>query len=213
MRRRLTTTILLITTLLLLPLATNIATGALPDDVRPYLWLAWPVALALVAVTVVIEVRKEKGAATVDSSVAEAPKGSSEPTPEQALRVHARVLDVHRYGASADAIKLEVRNDSDGPIFDVVAKVPGGRFEWRSPSMAAGVSCATETYQIDMLDYLEMFGRKTPETTDVGVSFVDKNGVRWKRIGHRMPTVLPAPAPSSHLFPSVPLVWGKRPPP
>ncbi|MET8909424.1 NACHT domain-containing protein [Micromonospora sp. NPDC004551] len=42
----------------LLGVATNVATGALPARWSPYLWLAWPLVLLLVAVLVLIEVQR-----------------------------------------------------------------------------------------------------------------------------------------------------------
>ncbi|WNM42154.1 NACHT domain-containing protein [Micromonospora halotolerans] len=42
----------------LLGVATNVATGALPARWSPYLWLAWPLVLLLVAVLVAIEVQR-----------------------------------------------------------------------------------------------------------------------------------------------------------
>ncbi|WP_262282616.1 NACHT domain-containing NTPase [Micromonospora sp. MA102] len=42
----------------LLGVATNVATGALPARWTPYLWLAWPLVLLLVAVLVAIEVQR-----------------------------------------------------------------------------------------------------------------------------------------------------------
>ncbi|MET7966989.1 NACHT domain-containing protein [Micromonospora sp. NPDC005305] len=42
----------------LLGVATNVATGALPERWSPYLWLAWPLVLLLVAVLVAIEVHR-----------------------------------------------------------------------------------------------------------------------------------------------------------
>ncbi|MEU4478058.1 NACHT domain-containing protein [Micromonospora sp. NPDC023966] len=42
----------------LLGVATNVATGALPERWSPYLWLAWPLVLLLVSVLVVIEVHR-----------------------------------------------------------------------------------------------------------------------------------------------------------
>ncbi|MEU6078006.1 NACHT domain-containing protein [Micromonospora sp. NPDC047074] len=42
----------------LLGVATNVATGALPDGWTPYLWLAWPLLMLLVSVLVVVEVQR-----------------------------------------------------------------------------------------------------------------------------------------------------------
>ena len=38
----------------LISIATNIATTALPDWARPYLWLAWPVRLILIIISLVL---------------------------------------------------------------------------------------------------------------------------------------------------------------
>jgi hypothetical protein len=43
----------------LLPAATNVATGALPDSWRPFLWVAWPLAAVLVVPVVIAEARRQ----------------------------------------------------------------------------------------------------------------------------------------------------------
>jgi tetratricopeptide (TPR) repeat protein len=52
------TLIVVLTAAVLLPAAVNVATGALPDDWRPWLWLAWPVAAVLAVPVVVAELRR-----------------------------------------------------------------------------------------------------------------------------------------------------------
>ncbi|MEV0600096.1 NACHT domain-containing protein [Streptomyces sp. NPDC050315] len=49
---------LVLVTAFLLPVATNLATGAVPEQVVPYLWLSWPVALVLALVAAFVEARR-----------------------------------------------------------------------------------------------------------------------------------------------------------
>ena len=214
MRRRLATTILLTTTLLLLPVATNVATSVLPGFLRPYLWIAWPVAITLAGSTVAIEFMKEKGEnETARMPVSQASEKGSAPDPEQALQVHARMLAVERSGPTSfvTGIKFGVINDSDGPIFDVFSTVPGGGLELRVPSIDAGETCSSKMYEIDAWGNGLMFGYRRADDASVGVSFVDKNGVRWKRLGYAPPTHIGKPVEVRDLFPGVPVAGRKRP--
>lgn len=54
--RRVSTVVLSVICVALLGVATNVATGALPQGWSPYLWVAWPLLILLVLVLVVVEV-------------------------------------------------------------------------------------------------------------------------------------------------------------
>jgi hypothetical protein len=47
----------------LVAVSTNIATNALPDSWRPYLWLAWPIAVLLTVISIVVAVHATRGGA------------------------------------------------------------------------------------------------------------------------------------------------------
>ncbi|MCM0677501.1 NACHT domain-containing protein [Micromonospora phytophila] len=57
---RVTTVILSVICVALLGVATNVATGALPDRWSPYLWLAWPLLILLVLALVVVEILRAR---------------------------------------------------------------------------------------------------------------------------------------------------------
>ncbi|MCO1596846.1 NACHT domain-containing protein [Micromonospora sp. RHAY321] len=57
---RVTTVVLSVICVALLGVATNVATGALPDRWSPYLWLAWPLLLLLVLALVAVEVIRSR---------------------------------------------------------------------------------------------------------------------------------------------------------
>ncbi|MFI6261385.1 NACHT domain-containing protein [Micromonospora sp. NPDC051006] len=57
---RVTTVVLSVICVALLGVATNVATGALPDGWSPYLWLAWPLLGALVVALVAVEVSRAR---------------------------------------------------------------------------------------------------------------------------------------------------------
>lgn len=57
---RVTTVVLSVICVALLGVATNVATGALPDSWEPYLWLAWPLLVALIVTLVVLEVARTR---------------------------------------------------------------------------------------------------------------------------------------------------------
>jgi hypothetical protein len=136
------------------------------------------------------------------------------PSPEQALRVHARILNVHRFdsGKYAEGIDFGVINDSDAPVLDVLARVPGGQVRLRAPSIGSGETRSTGMREIDVLERVNMFGNGDPDEAEVGVSFVDKNGVRWSRIGYRRPTFQNESVSKDDLFPGIPVRWGKGSP-
>lgn len=214
MRRRLATTILLTTTLLLLPVATNVATSVLPGFLLPYLWIAWPVAITLAGSTVAIEFMKEKGEdKTASMPGSRASEKGPAPDPEQALQVHARMLAVKSSGPTSvvTGIRFGVINDSDGSIFDVFSTVPGSGFELRVPSIGPGETRSSKMYEIDVIGNFQMFGNQRADDASVAISFVDRNGVRWKRWGYAPPTSIEKSVDVRDLFPGAAAAWGKLP--
>ncbi|EPH41182.1 hypothetical protein STRAU_5834 [Streptomyces aurantiacus JA 4570] len=113
-------------TVLVVPLATNIAGNTVPDRVRPYLWLAWPVAALAAVAAAVLEVRRRQGAA----ALAHAGSGG-----EERLRHAAQELaeTVHRQWSAEAQTRmlhrpqpLQVRWSSTGlPVAASAAAVLG----------------------------------------------------------------------------------------
>jgi hypothetical protein len=68
---------------ILLPLATNVATSAIPEQWRPYLWIAWPLA-ALLAVSVIVGEVRTRGAASAAGSNTAVPRSNNLAGPEGA---------------------------------------------------------------------------------------------------------------------------------
>jgi energy-coupling factor transporter ATP-binding protein EcfA2 len=52
-----------------LGVAANVGTNALPESWKPHLWLAWPVFVALLVVTVLLEVKRDGGGAQAPTAV------------------------------------------------------------------------------------------------------------------------------------------------
>ncbi|MGA4837591.1 NACHT domain-containing protein [Streptomyces sp. G45] len=75
-------------TVLVIPLASNIAGNAVPEPVRPYLWLAWPVAAAAAVTAAVLEVRRRHEAAALAYVGSEGEERLRHAAQELALTVH-----------------------------------------------------------------------------------------------------------------------------
>ncbi|WP_405891240.1 hypothetical protein OG427_37160 [Streptomyces sp. NBC_00133] len=88
-------------TVLILPVAINVAAGAVPDNVKPYLWLAWPAAAASAVAAAVLEARSRQAAATQSG-------GGAEADDEARLRRAAEELaqTVHRQWAAEAEIRM-----------------------------------------------------------------------------------------------------------
>jgi tetratricopeptide (TPR) repeat protein len=65
--------LMVVTAAVLLPAAVNVATGALPAGWRPFLWLAWPLALVLAVPVAVMELRRGKGPSVAGGTDASTP--------------------------------------------------------------------------------------------------------------------------------------------
>ncbi|MEU8242403.1 tetratricopeptide repeat protein [Actinoplanes missouriensis] len=104
------TLIVILTAAVLLPAAVNVATGALPDDWHPWLWLAWPLAAVLAVPVVIAEWRRSRRPA-IDTAEAPPENGAADtswnmPQPLPTFRERESILD--------DIAQFVAKND--GPI-------------------------------------------------------------------------------------------------
>ncbi|MFI5687631.1 NACHT domain-containing protein [Streptomyces sp. NPDC051636] len=74
-----TTVLIFIITALVLPVVTNVASAALPERIKPYVWLAWPAAAVSAVVAAVLDTRRHRASAT-------APGGGTQADNEHRLR-------------------------------------------------------------------------------------------------------------------------------
>jgi hypothetical protein len=127
--------ILAVIVVLLVPLGTNVAAGAFPSTVHPYLWLAWPALVLLAIPVVVVEVRRSRS--------------QSNPGPEVQHEGLARQQIVAERGASVYQIgrDLVVRGESQSPLGLVSASHP--------PAIPAAVGSWTRYADVD---HEQLFG-------------------------------------------------------
>jgi hypothetical protein len=107
-----------------LGVAANVGTNALPESWKPHLWLAWPVFVVLLVVTVVFEVRRE-GAETATQTV---PRRSREVLLDRSRRFWIEgVLHRSLYAESPVELGLTATVDVAHPWNVYVAEGPGRR--------------------------------------------------------------------------------------
>lgn len=105
-----------------LGVATNVATSALPETWRAYLWIAWPVLAALIVILVVLEIRRPSGGS-------DEPPTSGRSRAVLLERVHRYwvkgVLERSFYQQARIELGLETTVEAASP-WDVIAAEPDG---------------------------------------------------------------------------------------